>query len=294
MTMRRGTLSFFGAFGLLLCAPGAPLHAQEVQITGPLAGQPAVRKLRMYRKGRIELQPFLGFSLQDEYSRTMAAGAQAHYHITDWLGLGVTGAYGLLKLDTSLTDQIGSRGITTSRNALSLPSRELFSEQIGRIDWYASIQGQFIPLRGKVSFFQKLFVDTDLRIFLGVAFVGISERADVDGNTVCRVAPARPGGELDEQDECVQTQLARQSRVAIAPLYGVGMTFYLNDFLGLALEWRGMPFSWNTSGTDQFGGGPDEAFPDRRVDANDRQFKFNQFFQIGLSIMLPQQVQISD
>ncbi len=295
MTMRRGTLGSFAALGLLCWAvlPGA-LRAQEVQLTGPLAGQPAVRQLRMYREGRIELQPFLGFSLQDEYSRTMGAGLQAHYHVTDWLGFGVTGAYGLLKLDTSLSDEIGARGITTGRNALSLPSREFFSEQLGRIDWYASIQGQFIPLRGKVSFFQKLFVDTDLRIFLGVAFVGISERANVDGNMVCRTAPARQGGQVDEGDACVQTQFARQSRVAIAPLYGVGMTFYLNGFLGLSLEWRGMPFAWNTSGTDQFGGGPDGGFPDRRVDENDREFKFNQFFQIGLSVMLPQEVGVSE
>ncbi len=290
MTIRRWTLSF-GLLGLLLL-PVSRAAAQEVQVTGPLAGQPAVRHLRMYRVGRIELQPFAGFSLQDEFSRTMAAGLQAHYYVTDWLGFGATGAYGLLHVDTSLTDQIGARGITTERNALSLPSREYFSEQIGRIQWYASLQGQFVPLRGKVSFFQKLFVDTDLRIFLGVAFVGVEERADVDVSA-CPTAPARDAsGHVNPDDSCIQTQFARTSRVAVAPVYGVGMTFYINHFLGLALEWRGMPFSWNTSGTDQFG--PNSDFPDGAVDANDRQFKFNQFFQVGLSVLLPQEIKISD
>ncbi len=290
MTIRRWTLGF-GLLGLLL-VPMSRADAQEVQLTGPLAGQPAVRHLRMYREGRIELQPFAGFSLQDEFARTMAFGAQAHYYVTDWLGFGATGAYGLLSIDTSLTDEIGARGITTERNALSLPSREYFTEQVGRIQWYASLQGQFIPLRGKVSFFQKLFVDTDLRIFLGVAFVGVEERANVDASA-CPTAPARDAaGQVDTGNGCIQTQFARTSRVAIAPVYGVGMTFYINGFLGLALEWRGMPFAWNTSGTDQFG--PDSDFPDGVVDENDREFKFNQFFQIGLSIMLPQQVKVTD
>ena len=39
--------------------------AQEIQLTGPLAGAPAVRKLRLYRPGRVELALGPGFTLLD-------------------------------------------------------------------------------------------------------------------------------------------------------------------------------------------------------------------------------------
>ncbi|MBW2459783.1 MAG: hypothetical protein JRI68_35155, partial [Deltaproteobacteria bacterium] len=32
-------------------------RAQEIQLTGPLAGAPAVRRLRLYREGRFEIAP---------------------------------------------------------------------------------------------------------------------------------------------------------------------------------------------------------------------------------------------
>src|SRR5262245_18500966 len=62
-------------------------EAQEVQITGPLAGAPAVRHGRLYRKGRFQLQPTAGFTINDEFARSMMAGLQIGYHFTDWLGI---------------------------------------------------------------------------------------------------------------------------------------------------------------------------------------------------------------
>ncbi|HJL21775.1 MAG TPA: hypothetical protein RMH80_06050, partial [Polyangiaceae bacterium LLY-WYZ-15_(1-7)] len=58
-------------------------HAQEVQITGPLAGAPAVRRMRLYRTGRIQLEPNFSFTLQDEFKRTLYVGLHAGYYFTD-------------------------------------------------------------------------------------------------------------------------------------------------------------------------------------------------------------------
>ena len=57
---------------------GAAEHAdaQEILLTGPLAGAPAVRKLRLYRQGRFEIAPSITFSLLDEYQRTIFLGAR--------------------------------------------------------------------------------------------------------------------------------------------------------------------------------------------------------------------------
>ena len=56
----------------------------------------------------------------------------------------------------------------------------------------ATPQVTFSPFRGKLALFQKLFVDTDLYVHGGVAFVGVKEREDCDA---AGQSPAR-GGEL--------------------------------------------------------------------------------------------------
>ena len=79
--------------GLLLSAAGflldaSDVKAQEVQVTGPLAGAPAVRHMRIYRDGRFQIQPELRRHHRGRLcSRTMFVGAQIGYHFTDWIGL---------------------------------------------------------------------------------------------------------------------------------------------------------------------------------------------------------------
>lgn len=256
----------------------------EVEITGPLANAPAVRHMRLYRKGRIQIQPMFSFTLQDQYTRTLQVGLQLHYHFTDWLGVGLFGHYGVVGLNTNLTDEIQQKGVTTDRNRLSLPNRDVFEDQIAQMQWNAGLQLDFIPLRGKLALFQKLFVDTDFHIFLGVAFVGLDERANV-------TAAAQADNDCLGGGGCTAT--TRESRVAIAPTFGAGLTMYFNDFLGLNLEWRGMPFSWNTSGTDEARDGSGD-FPDGMIDENDRIFQFNHMFTVGLVIYLPTAVEITE
>lgn len=283
------------AAGLLTLGGAAPASAQDVQITGPLAGAPACRSCRIYRDGRFQIQPFVGFTLQDEFSRTMLFGAQLQYHFTDWLGLGVWGGYGGVHIDTGLTDEVVAGGQTTDRNALSLPSRRNFAEQIGTINWAAAAQLEFIPLRGKLSLFQKLFVDSDFYFFGGVAAVGVEERANIseaDATAKCgEAAFAMAGG---SPPACLATQDDRASRVAIAPTFGAGIVLYFNEFLGLSLEWRALPFAWNTSGTDEGGAGPDSAFPDGAINGEDRIFKFNHMVNVGFVIYLPTGAEISE
>ena len=81
-------------------------NAQEIQLTGPLKGAPAVRNMRMYREGRFEFAPAASFTLLDEYRRTILAGARLNYNIKDWLGIGVWGAAGVASLTTELTTEI--------------------------------------------------------------------------------------------------------------------------------------------------------------------------------------------
>src|SRR5512147_811371 len=91
----------------LACLLGAQsAQAQEILMSGPLAGAPAVRKLRLYREGRFELTPSASFSILDEYNRVILFGATLNYNITDWLALGVWGAFGGVQFPTALTEHI--------------------------------------------------------------------------------------------------------------------------------------------------------------------------------------------
>jgi outer membrane beta-barrel protein len=284
--------------GVTLSAPR--VQAQDVQITGPLAGAPAVRRMRIYRDGRFQLQPTFGFTINDEFNRTFLAGLQLQYHFTDWLGVGAFFDYGVVRPTTSLTDQIEDRGLTVPNNRLSFPNSGKFSEQIGELKFLAGAQVTFIPLRGKLGLFQALFVDTDFYIFGGAAAVQVAERADLIGAQALACANGYEGGGLvsvGSDSNCNQSGDA--TRIAIAPTFGVGLSVYFTDYLALTLEYRAFPFRWNTSGTDEAGQAPGGAqdsngeFPDGELDADDRLFHFNQMFKLGLAFYLPFQGEIT-
>jgi outer membrane beta-barrel protein len=290
------------ALGLGLATAGgyaAPqlAEAQEVQVTGPLAGAPAVRKMRIYRDGRFQIQPEFGATLVDEFTRTMFAGVQMGYHFTDWLGIHAFYDYGI-GLDTDLTDQVKEIGQRTDYNALSLPDPKNFDAQIGHIKFLTGIQATFIPLRGKLSLFQAAFVDTDFYLFGGVAIANVEERKDIK-DKVCapqtfRDARAKSEGAFSNaNDICIGTQGVKTPRMALAPTFGVGVSLYFTDYLAMTLEYRAFPFKWNTSGTDEGGLNEDRkedssgAFPDGKIDAADRTAQFNQMFKLGFAFYLP-------
>jgi len=244
--------------------------AQELQITGPLAGAKAARKLRLYRQGRFEIAPSVSFTLLDEYRRTIIAGARLQYNIFDWLGIGVWGGYGF-GYNTDLSDQIDKVAQRDPRTATNL-TKGAFGDQVGQIQWVAAPQLQLIPFRGKLALFQALFVDTDAYIHAGFAVVGLQERPDcgASGQIAC-TAPA---------------SFNLGSRIAPAPTFGIGLNFWLADVVSLGIEYRALPFSWNRGGFDTRGGPPNGNFPDNKVDSSDQTFKFNQMLSISVGFML--------
>lgn len=258
-------------------------EAQEIQLTGPLAGAPSHKKLRQYRKGRFEVAPTASFTLLDEYRRTILVGGKLQYNITDWLGVGVWGAYGLVSSATNLTDQITetdkARG-ANSRTAVNVGrAGNGFTDQTAKMQWVAAPQIQLVPFRGKLALFQKLFVDTDAYLHAGLAFVGLQERGDCGGTeTACTN----------------QDTFQRQSRMALAPTFGLGLNFYPSNFISFGFEYRALPFSWNRAGFDNKGGAPDGKFPDNQVNSDDRTFKFNQMVSVHIGFSFPTKPKLSD
>jgi outer membrane beta-barrel protein len=270
-------------------------QAQELYMTGPLAGAPAVRKLRLYRQARFEIAPAVTFTLLDEYQRTIILGGRLQYNFTDWLALGAWGGVGnLITLPTALTDHI--QDVNASRRATydscqtnpatpGCSSAELdhrltavnlgpnLEDQLGVIDWLVAPQLTFTPFRGKLALFQSVYLDTDLYISAGAAFVGVTERKNCE---VC----------VDSFD--------RASRVAIAPTAAIGFSFYVNKWSAIGWEYRLLPFAWNNSGFDTAGGGKDGDFPDNKITDDDQRFRMNMAMTLSYNILLPTQLKVSE
>lgn len=278
------------AVGLLLGeglrSAASSASAQEVHVSGPLAGADAVKKLRLWREMRLHVEPFFAFTIGDEYSRSLIVGGELRFHFLDWLGIGGWGGYSVAKLDTNLTKEVESKGVTTNANRLDLPDRREFTQQVGRINWWSGVELHFVPFRGKLAMFQKVFFDADLDVFVGAAFVGVEERANAVGQPslgdvqFCEIA----GNPNDAG--CLESQQARSKRTAIAPSFGIAFSAFFHDFLGIALRWRGIPFKYNTGGTDNN--------KDGVIDSNDRIRQFNNMFSVGLIFVLPPKIKTTD
>ena len=272
------------AQGLVRAASSA--SAQEVHVSGPLAGAPAVMQQRLWREMRLHVEPFFAFTIGDEYSRSLIVGGELRFHFLDWLGIGGWGGYSVAKLDTNLTKEIQSKGVTTNANRLNLPSRESYPSQIGRLNWWSGVEVHFVPFRGKLAMFQKVFFDADIDFFVGAAFVGVEERSDVIGRpsagnvTFCEFE----GNTMDTG--CLESQLARSKRTAIAPSFGVAFSAFFQQFVGISLRWRGIPFKYNTGGTDNNNDG--------QIDSGDRIRQFNNMFTVGIIFALPPKIKTTD
>ena len=284
---RKLTSRLLAAF--LACAAALAVteraDAQEILLTGPLAGAPAVRKLRLHRQGRFELSPTVTFTLLDEYQRTILLGAKLGYNITDWLQIGAWGGYGAIKISAYLTDQVQEQNALRRTRPITDTERRLtavnlgpnFEDQLGGIDWVVTPQVVVTPFRGKLALFQSIYLDTDLYVFGGLGVIGLNERASCD-----QCVPADNG------------EFAMASRTAFAPTFGVGLSFYINHWSSVGIEWRFLPFSYNTGGFDTAGGGKDAEFPDNKISEADRRFHFQQMLSLSFNVNLPTKARISE
>lgn len=275
------------AAGLAWLAGGKSAHAQEILLTGPLAGAPAVRKLKLYRQGRFEIAPTVSFTLLDEYQRQILFGARLNYNLTDWLAIGVWGAAGPLKISTKLADDIQTINVARRADAQAnkqninntlLTAKNIgpdFTKQLGTIDWVFAPQLTLVPFRGKIALFQSIYADSDLYFFGGPAFVGVKERASCTDCTT-------------------DASYDMASRVAVTATFGLGFTFYVNKWNAFGVEWRGLPFARNTGGFDNRGAGPNQNFPDGQVNEKDREFKFNQMISVSWGFYFPTEYRLSE
>ena len=298
-----------------------PAPAQEILLTGPLKGAKAVHDLRLYRKGRVEIAPTATFTLLDEYTRQIFVGGRINYNFTDFLAVGVWGGFSpeALKLPSGLVDKI--QKVNSDRQAENAARRNAmpplqptlnnratvlnlgnnFEDQLGTVDWVVAPQLTFVPFRGKLALFSSIYIDSDFYFFAGPAIASVTERKDCAGTNSTQVggcSSEAPSGINDANGDPIPIPNAEtypmEKRIAIAPTFGVGFTFYVNRWNALGFEWRATPFARNTGGFDNHGGGPDQEFPDQNVDSEDRDLKLNQMLSVSWNFYLPLDFQLSE
>lgn len=157
---------------LVLCGMAAEAAAEK---RNSLDEGPSVRRKQLYRSDRFELMPSVGFTINDAYKRNILVGAEANFHLTNEFGIGVTGQYGAVALNSDLLDQIESTIDPDVTKELAYGTTMLL------VDAHLS----YVPLFGKFSVFRTT-IDYDLHLLAGfggalIASAGDGEGGDLEG-----------------------------------------------------------------------------------------------------------------
>jgi outer membrane beta-barrel protein len=274
--MRTRLLPLMALLALPLLAPSVARADRR----NPLDGQPAVRRRVLMRKLRLEVTPQFVTSINQDYKHAFGPGINIQFHLTDWLAVGVQGAY-LLNADTALEDKVrgqlstdqyvynGGEGTVHGPN----PTLSIHNQHVMGINAIFSGYAQITPFYGKIAFFSALFVNYDLYVNGGVGFVDYVQKgccqtaAGADGKT--------KGLPLDPNEQSG----ALFAGLKVGGQFGVGAHVYFNEWLGLQFELRDYVVGANPGGLDVNG--------DRLLTKADEGPQNNLFFGVGLTFMLP-------
>lgn len=104
---------------------------------------------------RVELAPFMGTNVNDSLVKAFMAGGTLNYYITEYLGIGIHGAYAL-GTESDLFDKV-------------LDDYDLFP-QVSKPKWVGELQFQYDPIYGKFTLFDSWIVPWDIYTLLGAGY----------------------------------------------------------------------------------------------------------------------------
>lgn len=309
-TMKRITIAL--AFALLTVFGGEKIaSAQEILLEGPLAGEPAVRKLVQYRQLRFSAGPQFAYTLLNNYEHNFLLGLRLEFSFTDWVGLNLSGYYVVnapTKLTNYIADSTDISGEATTPGGSNFPS---YGGSGNFEDQVAKVKGEFfpaislVPFRGKLSMFEKLFVAIDGYVLIGGSVIWVDERED------CSSEEVEPGlWECGGLRSDGSGDVAHKVRVTGMFMAGIGFMAYFNDWIAVNLEYRIAPFKWNEGGTDEAGSngkqwelddpdgdgvpqwvanykGSEGDYPDGKINKEDRTWNTNQSIGLGVIFYFP-------
>ncbi len=206
--MRRWLLLGCAILGL-----GLSVAAEARQVD--LSEAPIIRQRNNWHKGRFEVSPAIGVTLDNLYVRSMLLGLSAEYFPTTWLGVGVDFRYGL-PFNTGLADDVEgyvNRWNDRERNQVLQGEKDpqdqhLQEASFTHIGIIAGAHLTLIPISGKFMLFDAAQLAFDFHFLAGGGYV--------------RVAGT---GDLKDAD-------------TFYPMLGAGFRLFILDFFGISVQVR--------------------------------------------------------
>lgn len=209
----------------------------------------AVQQVFVLRRGRLELHPFWGFTLNDQFVSHPGPGAAINYWITNVLAFGVNGNwYNPFNSDSEFNFQ------TRRAARVGVPLSEY--------DWSAAVNFTYAPILGKFQGFGDFIFQYDGYVVGGVGAISTRPIPVID--------PDNRNFEFD-------TKLSFNA--------GLGIHLFLNRWLAFVGEGRTYVFNDKLENTTLAQGLA--AQQDESTWYGEDRLTFNMQFQLGLSIFFP-------
>jgi outer membrane beta-barrel protein len=181
-------------------------ESASAQRRASLEEGPIVRRKLLFRSSRFELNPRLGFTLGDSYKRNLLVGADINYYLTNEFGLGATGYFGAVQLDTDLLEQINATVDPNVTKDLSYASTQLLFD----------VHISYAPLYGKFAIFDTI-LNYDIHLVGGF------------GGAIIQAEGGAPSDKL--------------SGFKPAPMLGGGVRVFVSDGIAVTLDLRDYLYS---------------------------------------------------
>ena len=191
-------------------AAAQALPEEKVKVSPLESGGPIVRRKLLYRSTRLEVMPYFGGTITDAYAQNLFVGANAAFHLTNEVSIGLNGGFGIAHPETSLSTSTGQ--FESSIELLSY----------SKIDWLVDLEGQWVPIFGKFSLMDSVILNYDIHLIGGVGFVGQSAFSAVTGDAV-------------ENSEIGQP--------TVAGVAGAGLRLFVNDMFAVSFDVRDYIFA---------------------------------------------------
>lgn len=204
-----------------------------------LADAPAIRHQKLIRKGRHELTPAFGVTLNQKYNTDLLFQLSYEYHFFDFFSAGVEIGYAGVGFRTGQGKMIGDLVDDDAQQSIN-PDPASF----GRSGLGLLVLGKvsFVPLAGKIVIGGKHLGYADIHISAGVGF-GTVTYYDWDNPPTSSALAVMVGGgfryfpiellslNFDVRDYMVQRKLseAEDSKLTQNPMFIFGISFFLPE-----------------------------------------------------------------
>lgn len=200
-------------------AADGPAQDAMAEAGGKEEPLPLIQNRFFLKKNRFEFGPSYGYIPNNAFVTSQTIGLNLAYHFSEDFAVEAMPMFGLPGGYKNLTIRLVQIAQESGNTAFQQPADQV---TIGAI-----FAARWAPVYGKINLIGEGVLNFDLYGTLGLGIVGINTTYYVASST--EEVPIEEGG-------------SPQNNVYPAANIGVGMNFFLNQFIALKLDARGLPY----------------------------------------------------